>query len=127
MYFRFDFLFIFFLYLSFMFQLLRDVEHIIRTMKDEDLIVSEVHTGDTPLHLAAKSGQYHLVHLLLQRNANPLFKNRFGLLPIEYALRDFAYTDDYTEYGDVKQSDMIGAAIMKSMPNYRYELFINSL
>ena len=92
-----------------MFQLIRDAAHIIRNMKDVDFNFREKCYEDTPLHLTAEVGHYHLVHLLLQRHANPLSKNREGKLPLELAID--------------RKHDKIAAAIAKEMPTQRSELF----
>ena len=104
-----------------MFQLLRIVEHIIRNMKDEDLIFSEKASGFTPLHFAAVLGEYRVVHLLLQRNAIANFKDRSGQLPLQLAL-----CDDYDVDGGrgEKETDKIAAALVKETSINRSEIFV---
>ena len=45
-------------------------------------------TGQTPLHLAAATGQPRVARLLIERGADPKSKDKHGKTPIFYASRN---------------------------------------
>ncbi|XP_076334103.1 ARF GTPase-activating protein GIT2-like isoform X5 [Tachypleus tridentatus] len=49
--------------------------------------------GNTPLHLAAKTGQSSQVELLFIYGADPMAQNKDGKTPVDYASRDAGHTD----------------------------------
>ena len=90
------------------------LEQRICNMKDEDLNFRGQYPDNTPLHLAIKNGEFEVVQLLLQRNANLFLEDENGKLPLENAI----------ECENCKERDKIAAALVERMPKQRSEIFI---
>eukprot|EP00736_Rhodelphis_marinus_P010665 Rmarinus@m.2341 len=67
---------------------LKQINLLIRSKVDVNLLQYDKRSA---LHFAAASGNIGAVHILLQSNANEKLKDRWGLTPLDYALRNEYY------------------------------------
>lgn len=52
----------------------------------QDIINSQDINGDTPLHIAARSGDYDMIAIVIQSGANPTIRNYNGYTPGDLAI-----------------------------------------